>query len=221
MNFSLALSNRVCDSIDDEVLIPTRAVLTIAKRVKLHFSASYNPSNSSQKGHRHDYGRRQSVTKGKGSVDDSQSNKLVHYEADNIFLPSKRADTATKSLSGHIQSQQEGLQQCIAAQRVLDPCIFVEKIHELLPDFEEIPGPSQQLQVTQWMASIDGKEKHDAFNRRMGEKQPSTTQASAKNSRNSQKKQFQYEKASTSSEQQQRQGTSHKALQPGLHNPKD
>ncbi|MBW0520556.1 hypothetical protein O181_060271 [Austropuccinia psidii MF-1] len=32
------------------------------------------------------------------------------------------------------------------------------------------------------MASIDGKEKHDAFNSRMEEKQLSTTQASAKNS---------------------------------------
>ncbi|MBW0560443.1 hypothetical protein O181_100158 [Austropuccinia psidii MF-1] len=71
------------------------------------------------------------------------------------------------------------------------------------------------------MASIDGKEKHDAFNSRMEEKQPSTTQASAKNSPRSQKQQFQREKAATSSKQGQRQGTSHKSLQPGLQNPKD
>ncbi|MBW0575631.1 hypothetical protein O181_115346 [Austropuccinia psidii MF-1] len=70
---------------------------------------SYNPSRSSQKGNRHDYGRSQSVTEGQGSVDDYQSNKLVHYEADNTFLPSNRAYTATRSLSGHIQSQPEGL----------------------------------------------------------------------------------------------------------------
>ncbi|MBW0553369.1 hypothetical protein O181_093084 [Austropuccinia psidii MF-1] len=70
------------------------------------------------------------------------------------------------------------------------------------------------------MASIDGKEKHDAFNSRMEEKQPSTTQASAKNSPRSQKQQFQREKAATSSKQGQRQGTRHKTLQPGLHNPK-
>ncbi|MBW0515694.1 hypothetical protein O181_055409 [Austropuccinia psidii MF-1] len=70
------------------------------------------------------------------------------------------------------------------------------------------------------MTSIDGKEEHDAFNRRMEEKQPSTTQESAKNSPSSQKQQFQCEKAATSSEQGKRKGTSHKTLQPGLQNPK-
>ncbi|MBW0563554.1 hypothetical protein O181_103269 [Austropuccinia psidii MF-1] len=91
--------------------------------------ASYNPSSSSQKGHRRDYGRSQSVKEGQGSVDDFQINKLCHSEADNTVFPSKRADTATKRLSGHIQSQQEGLRQCIAAQRVPDPCRSVEKLH--------------------------------------------------------------------------------------------
>ncbi|MBW0515289.1 hypothetical protein O181_055004 [Austropuccinia psidii MF-1] len=104
---------------------------------------SYNPSCSSQKGHRRDYGRSQSATEGQG------------------------ADTTTRSLSGHIQSQPEGPQQSIAAQRVPDPCTSVEKLHELLPYCVKTPRPSQHLQVTQWMASIDGKEKHDAFNSRM------------------------------------------------------
>ncbi|MBW0526984.1 hypothetical protein O181_066699 [Austropuccinia psidii MF-1] len=112
--------------------------------------ASYNPSGSSQKCHRHDYGRSQSVTEGEG------------------------ADTTTRILSGHLQSQPGGLQQCIAAQRVPDPCRYVEKLHEFLPACEKIPGPSQHLQVIQWMASIGGKEEHDAFNRRMEEKQHST-----------------------------------------------
>ncbi|MBW0592256.1 hypothetical protein O181_131971 [Austropuccinia psidii MF-1] len=159
--------------------------------------ASYNPSSSSQKGHRCDYGRSQSVTEGQG------------------------ADTATRSLSGHIQSQPEGLQQCIAAQRVPDTCRSVKKLHEFLPDCEKIPGPSQHLQVTQWMESIDGKEELDAFNSRMEEKQPSTTQESSKNSPSSHQQQFQREKTATCSKQGQRQGTSHKALQPGLPNPKD
>ncbi|MBW0524838.1 hypothetical protein O181_064553 [Austropuccinia psidii MF-1] len=182
--------------------------------------ASYKPSSSSQKGHRCDYGRSQSVTEGQGSVDDFQINKLCHSEADNTALPSNRADT-TISLSGYIQSQTEGLQQCIAAQRVPDSCRSVEKLHEFLPDCEKIPGPSQHLQVTQWMASIDGKKEHDAFNRRMEEMQPTTTQASAKNSTSGQQQQFQCEKAAKSSEQGPRQGTRHKALQPGLQNPKD
>ncbi|MBW0516178.1 hypothetical protein O181_055893 [Austropuccinia psidii MF-1] len=44
------------------------------------------------------------------------------------------------------------------------------------------------------MESIDGKENHNAFNRRMEEKHPSTTQKSTKTSPNSQKQQFQREK---------------------------
>ncbi|MBW0557319.1 hypothetical protein O181_097034 [Austropuccinia psidii MF-1] len=156
--------------------------------------ASYKPSSSSQKGHRRDYGRSQSVTEGQGSVDDIQINKLCHSEADNTVLPSNRADTTTRSLSGHLQSQPEGLQPFIAAQRVPDPCRSVEKLHEFLPDCEKISGPSQHLQVIQWMASIDGKEEHDAFNSRMDEKQPSTTQASSKNSQSSQQQKFQYGK---------------------------
>ncbi|MBW0575719.1 hypothetical protein O181_115434 [Austropuccinia psidii MF-1] len=47
--------------------------------------------------------------------------------------------------------QTEGLQKCIAAQRVTDPCISVEKMHTFLPDCEKVPGSSQHLQVTQWM----------------------------------------------------------------------
>ncbi|MBW0467103.1 hypothetical protein O181_006818 [Austropuccinia psidii MF-1] len=87
--------------------------------------ASSNHSSSSQKGHRRDYGRRQSVTEGQG------------------------AETSTRSLSGPIKSQPEGLQQCIAAQRVPDPCRSVEKLHQLLPDCEKTPGLCQNLQVTQ------------------------------------------------------------------------
>ncbi|MBW0533323.1 hypothetical protein O181_073038 [Austropuccinia psidii MF-1] len=84
-----------------------------------------------------------------------------------------------------------------------------------------MPGPSQHLQVTQRMAPIDGKEKHDAFNSRMEEKQPSTTQGSAKNSPSSNKQRFQRKKAATSLEQGKRQSNSHKNLHPGLQNPKD
>ncbi|MBW0523384.1 hypothetical protein O181_063099 [Austropuccinia psidii MF-1] len=87
---------------------------------------SYNPSSSSQKGHRRDYGRSQSVTEKQGSLNGSQTEKLCHSEAENIFLPSNRADTPTIRLSGHIQSPPEFLKQCIAAQRVPDSCRSVE-----------------------------------------------------------------------------------------------
>ncbi|MBW0525394.1 hypothetical protein O181_065109 [Austropuccinia psidii MF-1] len=165
---------------------------------------------------RRNYGRSQPGTEGKGSVDDFQTAKIGHSDADNTILPSQRADTATRSLSGHIQSQPQSLQQCPAVQGVPDPCRSVEKLHEFLPDCEKIPGPSQDLQIAQWLASIDGEEKHDALDTRIEEKQPSTTQASAKNSRSGQQQQFKREKAATSSKQGHRKGTSHQALQPGL-----
>ncbi|MBW0575886.1 hypothetical protein O181_115601 [Austropuccinia psidii MF-1] len=62
---------------------------------------------------------------------------------------------------------------------------------------------------------IDGKEEYDAFNRIMEEKQPSTTSPSG------QKQQLQRETAATTSKQGQREGTSPKALHPGLRNSKD
>ncbi|MBW0568052.1 hypothetical protein O181_107767 [Austropuccinia psidii MF-1] len=131
---------------------------TLQKAKNVANRASYNPSSSSQKGYRHDYDRSQSVTEVQGSVNRSQTDKLCHSEADNTSLPSKRADTATRSLSGHLQSQPEGIPQCIAAQRVPYSCRSVEKLNESLPDYEKTPEPSQHLQVTQRIASIDGKE---------------------------------------------------------------
>ncbi|MBW0500952.1 hypothetical protein O181_040667 [Austropuccinia psidii MF-1] len=156
--------------------------------------ASYNPSSSSQKGNRRDYGRSPSVTEGKGPVDDFQTTKICHSEADNTILPSKRADTTTRSLSEHLQSQPKKLKQCTAVQVVPDPCRSVENLHEFLPDCEKILGPSQYLQIAQWMASIDGEEKHDALDTRMDEKQPSTTQASHKNSPSGQQQQVNVKK---------------------------
>ncbi|MBW0586588.1 hypothetical protein O181_126303 [Austropuccinia psidii MF-1] len=103
--------------------------------------ASYNPSRSSQKGNRHDYGRSQPGTEGRGSDDDFQTTKIGHYDGYNTILPYQRANTATRSLSGHIQSQPQSLQQCPAVQGVPDPCRSVEKLHEFLPDCEKIPGP--------------------------------------------------------------------------------
>ncbi|MBW0570437.1 hypothetical protein O181_110152 [Austropuccinia psidii MF-1] len=155
--------------------------------------ASYNPSRSSQKGNRCDYSRSQPDTEGKGSVDDFQTTGIGHSDADNTILPSQRADTATRSLSGHIQSQPQSLQQFPAVQGVPDPGRSVEKLHELLPDYEKVPGSSQYLQIAQWMASIDGKEKHGALDTRMEEKQPSTTKTSVKNSPSGHQQKFQCE----------------------------
>ncbi|MBW0565467.1 hypothetical protein O181_105182 [Austropuccinia psidii MF-1] len=176
----------------------------------------YKPSSSFQKGHRCDYGRSQSDTEGQGSVKDFHDNKLSNSEADDTILASKRANSAARSLSGDLQSQPEGLQQCTEAQRVPDTCRSLEKLHGLIPDCKKIPGSSQNLKVTQWMAAMDGKEEYDAFDSRMEQKQPFTTKASAKTSPSGQQQQFQHEKAATSSKQGQREGTSPKALQPRL-----
>ncbi|MBW0521183.1 hypothetical protein O181_060898 [Austropuccinia psidii MF-1] len=67
----------------------------LQKAKNLANRASYSPSRISQKSHRHEYGRSQSVTEGKESVDDFQIKKLCHSESDNTVLPSNRADTAT------------------------------------------------------------------------------------------------------------------------------
>ncbi|MBW0593188.1 hypothetical protein O181_132903, partial [Austropuccinia psidii MF-1] len=112
------------------------------------------------------------ITEGRGSLNDTQTDKLCHSEADSTVLPSKRADTATRSIFGHIKSHPEGLKQFPEAQRVPYPCRSVEKLHEFLLDCEKIDGPSQHLQVSQLMESIDGKEKHDSFNRIMEGKAP-------------------------------------------------
>ncbi|MBW0546595.1 hypothetical protein O181_086310 [Austropuccinia psidii MF-1] len=160
--------------------------------------ASYSPSRSYQQVNGCDYCRSQWVTEGQGSVDDSQTDKLYPSEADDTALPSNRAETATRSLSGHLQSHPEGIPQCIAAHIVQDPFRSLEKLHQFLPDCENFLGPYQHLQATQWMESIDGKEKHDALNSRMESKQPSTTKESAKNNPSRQQQQFQHEKAAKS-----------------------
>ncbi|MBW0493026.1 hypothetical protein O181_032741 [Austropuccinia psidii MF-1] len=92
-----------------------------------------------------------------------------------------------------------------------------EKLHEFLPDCEEIHGPSQNLQVTQWIESIDVKEEHDSINSRIEENNPpppkqvlKTGPVTSSSNPNVKKK-----------PQGQRQGTSHKSFfrTPNTHPP--
>ncbi|MBW0477583.1 hypothetical protein O181_017298 [Austropuccinia psidii MF-1] len=89
----------------------------------------------------------------------SQSNnqKLLGFPLHWGFLPFWQEFPLLRSGRQHCDSQPEGLQKCIAAQRVPDPFRSVEKLHELLPDCEITPGTSQHLKVTQSLESIDGK----------------------------------------------------------------
>ncbi|MBW0502957.1 hypothetical protein O181_042672 [Austropuccinia psidii MF-1] len=66
------------------------------------------------------------------------------------------------------------------------------------------------------MASIDEKEENDAFNSRIEEKRPSTTQRGANTSPSGHQQQFQCEKSLTSSEQVQGKGTSQDYRAPNI-----
>ncbi|MBW0545511.1 hypothetical protein O181_085226, partial [Austropuccinia psidii MF-1] len=78
-----------------------------AKNLANDQEPAITPQAAPKKGHRHDYGRSQSVIEGQGSVDDFQINKLCNSEAYNTVLPSKKADTATRSLSVHLKTSQK------------------------------------------------------------------------------------------------------------------
>ncbi|MBW0590410.1 hypothetical protein O181_130125 [Austropuccinia psidii MF-1] len=80
--------------------------------------AGNNPSRNFQKGYRHDDGRSQLVAEGKGSVNEAQTDKLFHSEADNTVLTSKIADSSKRSFSGYILSHPEGIPQCTSAQSI-------------------------------------------------------------------------------------------------------
>ncbi|MBW0549366.1 hypothetical protein O181_089081, partial [Austropuccinia psidii MF-1] len=109
------------------------------------------------------------MAEGQGSVNESQTEKLCHCEADSTILPSKRAETATRNLSGHIKSQPEGIQKCTSTQRVSNSSTPLKKLHELLPDCEKVSEPYQYFHITEWVASNDGKEAQAAVDSRMEE----------------------------------------------------
>ncbi|MBW0594185.1 hypothetical protein O181_133900 [Austropuccinia psidii MF-1] len=89
-----------------------------------------------------------------------------------FYLPKDLKTPQEASVDIYIASQ-KAYNNALQHKRVSDPCRSVEKLHEIIPDCKKIPGSSQYLQVTQWMASTDGKEEYDAFNSRMDENIPS------------------------------------------------
>ncbi|MBW0565624.1 hypothetical protein O181_105339 [Austropuccinia psidii MF-1] len=94
------------------------------------------------------------MTEGQRLVNEAQTEKTSHSEVNNTFLLPNRSERATRSLSGHKQIQPEGLEQCLAD---------VEKLSELLSDCENVSGPSQDLNITQWIEYIDGKQMKASF----------------------------------------------------------
>ncbi|MBW0561415.1 hypothetical protein O181_101130 [Austropuccinia psidii MF-1] len=87
---------------------------------------SYNPSSSSQKGHRSDYGRSQSVTEGQRPVDDLQINKICHSEADN-----------TASLQTELTPQQEALVDIYKSSQKAYNIALLYKEYQILVDLWE------------------------------------------------------------------------------------
>ncbi|MBW0574684.1 hypothetical protein O181_114399 [Austropuccinia psidii MF-1] len=95
----------------ESIILDISNTLQKANNLANNQESAITPQAALKKGYRCDYGRSQTVTERQGSVNGSQTDKLCHSEADNTVLPSNRADTATRSLSGHIQSQPECLQE--------------------------------------------------------------------------------------------------------------
>ncbi|MBW0494270.1 hypothetical protein O181_033985 [Austropuccinia psidii MF-1] len=102
--------------------------------------ASYNPSSISQKGYRPDYCRSQTVTEGQESVNESQIDKLCHSDANNTFLPLKRDENGTRSLSGHSKSQSKGLKECLSQKEYQILAVFWENCMNSYLTFKKLLG---------------------------------------------------------------------------------
>ncbi|MBW0547134.1 hypothetical protein O181_086849 [Austropuccinia psidii MF-1] len=182
--------------------------------------AGYNPSSSSQKGHRRDYGRGQSVTEEQGSVDDLQINKLCHSEADNTILPSNRTETATRILSGHIQSQPEGNNNALQHKEYqILVYLWKDFMNSYLTVRKFLGHPNTCKLLNGWHPLMEKKNMMHLTpewrkNNPPPPKQVPKTAPVASSSK------LYLKKAATSLKQGPRQGTSHKILQPGLKNPK-
>ncbi|MBW0493065.1 hypothetical protein O181_032780 [Austropuccinia psidii MF-1] len=142
--------------------------------------ASYNPSRSSKNVIEVIMEEPNQLQKDKGHLMDSKLTNysimkliILFYLQTELTLPQEASvDIYKASHKAYKNALQNKVYQILAD--------LWKNLSQYLPDCKKIPGQSQNFKVTQWMASIYGKEKHDAFNRKMEEKQPSTTQTSAK-----------------------------------------
>ncbi|MBW0574499.1 hypothetical protein O181_114214 [Austropuccinia psidii MF-1] len=120
--------------------------------------ACYNPSSSSQKGHRRYYGKSQSVTEGQGSFDDLQIDKLCHSEADKAFLPSKRAETATRSLITHYKAIQKAYNNALQHKEYqILPDLWKKCINSYLTVIKFLVHPNTCKLINRWHPLMEKK----------------------------------------------------------------
>ncbi|MBW0490578.1 hypothetical protein O181_030293 [Austropuccinia psidii MF-1] len=182
---------------------------------------SYDPSESSQKGYRHYYGRIQSVSEGKGSVNEAQTDKLCHPEADNTVLPSNRAETTTRSLSKHFKSQKKILQECTSEQRIVNTSRTLEKLHESYLTVRKLLGhPDTYKLLNGWHPFVE-KNNMILLTEEGRKNNPPPPKQVPKPSLSVQKQQLKCENTATHSEKWQGKSTSHKNIQKRLHKTKD
>ncbi|MBW0509432.1 hypothetical protein O181_049147 [Austropuccinia psidii MF-1] len=194
--------------------------------------ASYNPSCSSQKGHRHDYGRSQSVAEGQKSVDDSQSSRAIHSEAYNTVLTSNRAEppqeasvdiykASQKAYNNALQHKEYQIladlgKNCMNSYLTVRKFLGHPNTCKLLNGWHPLMEKNMILLTEEWRKN----------NPPPPIKVPKAAPVASSSNSNVKKQPQDQNKGkgkepATRSEQGQRQGTSHKALQPRLQNPKD
>ncbi|MBW0557111.1 hypothetical protein O181_096826 [Austropuccinia psidii MF-1] len=182
--------------------------------------ARYNPSRSSQKGHRHDYGRSHQLQKDKGQVITSKLINCVILRLIKLFYPEKERkppqETSVEIYKASQKSYNNALQH-IEYNILAD--LWRNCLNYYLTVRKFLGYPNNCKLLNGWHPLM--AKNNMMLLKQNGGKQPSTTPASVKNSPSGQQQQLQREKAATSSEQGQRKVTSHKTLQKGLQDSKD
>ncbi|MBW0576434.1 hypothetical protein O181_116149 [Austropuccinia psidii MF-1] len=181
---------------------------------------SYRPSGSSQKGHRRDYGRSQSNTEGQGSGKDFNNIKLSNSEADDTILPSKTMTSPQGASVDIYKASQKAYKSALQHKEYqILADLWKNCMNSYLNVSKFLGHPNTCRLLNGWHPLMEKKNMmHLTAEWR---KKPTTTKASAKTSPSGQQQQFQCEKAATSSKQGKSEGTSAKALQPGLQDSKD
>ncbi|MBW0544437.1 hypothetical protein O181_084152 [Austropuccinia psidii MF-1] len=183
--------------------------------------ASYNPSRSSQKGYRHDYGRSQSVTEGQGSVNESQIDRLCHSDTNNPFPLQTQLKIPQQAFVKIYKSSQKAYNNALQHKEYQILADLWKNCMNSSLTVRKFLGNQKTCKLLNGWNPLMEKKKMILLTAEWRKNNPPPPKQVPKNSPNSQKKQFQCKKAVTSSGKGLRKSTSYKALQPGIHNPKD
>ncbi|MBW0467992.1 hypothetical protein O181_007707 [Austropuccinia psidii MF-1] len=87
------------------------------------------------------------VTEGQGSLNEAQTYKLSHSEADNNLFPSNGAYNTTRRLSGNTQSHPEGIQKLTSTQRVSNNIRPLKKCMSSYLTVRKFLGPTNTFKL--------------------------------------------------------------------------